>query len=308
MEEIEKKPRWIFALSAIFIIFAVALLIFYWIIPIKEINLSPNSKNYNFSLSPIDPSTIQFYENMRFPNKEISYSIDPLCTIQKKQEMKETFKQIEDFTILRFYESETPEILIICDDKNHLEKGIFIAGEGGPTNITKTKTMNVILNGKILLIKNTECPTPNVAIHELLHVLGFQHSSNKNNIMYNFSKCDQTIGAEIPELINNLYSISNIPDLEINTASVEMDGNYANINLNIANNGLAKANSAKLIIKTDQEIIKTIELNPLDIGYGSEIKITNLLISNPNSGNLIIEITYSPEEWDKKNNKIELEI
>ena len=62
-----------------------------------------------------------------------------------------------------------------------MKEGLFIAGEGGPSNITKSGDFSVITHGSILLIKESKCERPNIAIHELLHALGFDHSENPNN-------------------------------------------------------------------------------------------------------------------------------
>ena len=74
---------------------------------------------------------------------------------------------------------------------------LFIAGEGGPTSITNTSLYNVILKGKILLYKKSECEEPIVELHELLHVFGFDHSQDPNNIMFNLSSCNQEISQDI---------------------------------------------------------------------------------------------------------------
>ena len=119
-----------------------------------------------------------------------------------------------------------------------MNENYFVAGEGGPTNISSTNDFNVITHGQVLLLRDSDCPTPNVATHELLHALGFAHSTNPNNVMYPVTNCDQTIGQDIPELINTLYSTPSYSDLSFANASAIIHGRYLDTNISISNNGL----------------------------------------------------------------------
>ena len=310
MEEVtqEKKSPLALILSAIFIFIAISLLIIYWFIPFNTIEFNSGPSHSNFTLNSNDSTDMQFYSNMRFPSNEISYTIAEDCTLQKQKDMKEAFRIIEENTILKFYESEKQEIEINCDQREYIEKGMFIAGEGGPSNITKTDKFSVILNGQILLIKDSQCPKPNVATHELLHALGFDHSTNPNNLMYNFSKCSQTIGEEIPILINGLYSTPTQPDPSITEVIATMQGKYLDTNITIKNQGLKKSEPAILEIRAGDKIIKEIEINSLEIGYGTLISIQNIWVAKISIEELEYELIYSFEELDKKNNNKKLMI
>ncbi len=217
----------------------VAMLILYWFVPYGKItDFSIGPKNYNFTLENYDETGMQFYKNLRYQYPEISYDIDD-CTLQKISDMKTAFQIIENLTLLEFEEvEEEGEIIVTCDSNNKIKEGFFIAGEGGPIEIAQTSNFNIISKGKILLIKDSQCENPNVAIHELLHALGFAHSSNKNNIMYNYSKCSQTIGQDIPILINKIYSVESYDDLMFEDINASMDGKYLNTNISIRNQGL----------------------------------------------------------------------
>jgi len=128
MEE-EKRPP-ITIMGLILISIMIVSLIIYWFIPIHSIEFNPTG-NANFTLNQNDVKNMQFYKNMRFPSNKISYKISEDCTLQKKQDMEEGLKILEDKTILDFYHSETPEILVECEQKEFIENGLFIAGEGG---------------------------------------------------------------------------------------------------------------------------------------------------------------------------------
>jgi len=216
---------WKIFFSFIFILFTISLLILYWFVPFKITEFGMKYGNSNFSLNN-ESGNMQFYPNMRYPNPKISYQIYD-CPLQKEDNMEWAFEILSDMSILSFYPvNYNEEISVTCDSKNKIEEGLFIAGEGGPTNISKAGKFNVIFHGGILLIRESKCEKPNIAIHELLHSLGFNHSSNPNNIMYYISGCGQTIGEDIPELINELYSIPSYPDLSFENVSAVMHGRY----------------------------------------------------------------------------------
>ncbi len=285
------------------IVVLIGMLVLHWFVPTEDIEFGIE-KSSNFSLNG-NKVLMQFYENMRFPENKISYSISDACSIKKKYDMRWAFNIIENKTILEFYElGEMGQIIVDCDNKNRIENGLFIAGEGGPTNITKGENFNVILNGQILLIKESECERPNVAVHELLHVLGFNHSDNPNNIMYPISKCTQILGDEIPSEIDRLYSVSSLPDLMMRDVSAKMHGRYLDLNISIFNDGLRKAEKSKLIIYADDKKIKQFELNELNIGTGINMKLTNLLLTKIKIEKLNISLESDMTELSLENNRL----
>jgi len=283
------------------------MLIIYWFIPYNLVDFEITPRNSNFSLGAI--TDMQFYSNMRFPNPEISYKISDDCTLQKKRDMEQGLEIIANRTLLDFYPViNNEEISINCESKNKIEEGLFIAGEGGPTNITKTNNFNVILHGQILLIRDSSCQSPNIAIHELLHVLGFDHSLNKQNIMYNISSCGQTIGEDMIYFINEIYKIPSYPDLLFENASAIMRGKYLDVNLSIRNNGLKNSEETEIEIYANDNLIKSIDFDSLEIGYGRAISLSNIWVSQLNSNNLKFIISSDFSELDKENNIAELKI
>ncbi len=293
-------------LSGLLVFFLIINFILYWFVPFQQFEFISNNGNANFSMYSFG-TEMQFYENMRFPDKIISYKISD-CTMQKKNEMLDAFDLLSNETILEFFSVEAnEEITISCDNKNRFEGGLFIAGEGGPTNITMTNNFNVISKGNIILIKESKCPKPNVALHELLHVLGFNHSENKNNIMYPISDCKQTIG-DIPTLINEIYSVPSYPDLTIEKVSVLMNGKYLDINMSVRNHGLIKSDNTEIIISSGDTTIKNILLESLDVGYGIAITLTNVWVPKLNIEQIDFLIDSNFSELDKKNNKRILKI
>ncbi len=309
MEEEEGPSKVKKFLSFIFFLCVLILLVLYWFFPFGTINFGSNApKHSNFSLIN-ETRGMQFYSNMRFQDKRISYSIED-CTLQKEQDMKQAFDIVQNSTSLEFYETNTnEEIFVTCDSKAKIsDSGLFIAGEGGPTNITVTENFNIITTGTILLYKDSRCERPNIAIHELLHALGFDHSSNQNNIMYNVSKCKQVMSQDIIELINELYSYPVQPDLSFENVSATMQGRFLDFNLTVRNNGLIISEEATIVIYGDDKVIKEFEIKAIDFGKGSMITSTNNRVLNIGYDSLRFFINTSFEELNKDNNEIILDI
>lgn len=273
----------------------------------NQLEFSANPKNYNFSLIETEAG-MQFYPKMRYPNKEIKFRIFN-CGIQKAQDMRDAFDYLENLTVLDFTEVESSEeIYITCDEKTRFERNLFVAGEGGPTKIIRSGEYSVIMAGEILLISDSKCEIPKVAIHELLHALGFKHSENQNSLMYKIANCNQVLGEQIPAKINELYSIKSLPDLKFEDISASMHGRYLDVNLSIRNAGLNNAGDSKIKISSDGDLIKELDLEKLEIGEGRLISVSNIFISQLRLDGLEIYIDSLDAELDKENNLIELEL
>lgn len=293
--------------AIIFFIVVVIILFFYWIIPFNDVDFGFKEGNNDFN-SDNSSKGMQFYPNMRFPTSEISYNILD-CPLGKKEDMVRAFEIISNKTILNFYSVQNnEEIKVTCDSKNKIEGELFIAGEGGPVNITETSNFSVIKKGQILLIKESECANPNIAIHELLHVLGFDHSENPNNIMYNVSRCNQEISQDIIDTINGLYSTPAYTDLSIKNVSAIMHGKYLDANLTVVNDGLAVSKDSVLEIYADEKLIKEFDVEELGIGYGVRLTLTNIFVFRISVDELKFVINYSEVELDKGNNNVILKI
>jgi len=298
--------NWKAVFGFIFLLIVVSLLAIYWFIPLDSTEFFVRNRETNFSLG--GESDMQFYSNMRFPESRISYKIED-CTLQKQDDMRRAFDIVENLTILDFYPvSSNEEISITCSSDNKIEEGMFIAGEGGPTKITQGGNFNVIFHGTILLIKDSKCADPNIAMHELFHVLGFKHSDNPNNLMYYVSKCHQKISDDMVGLINELYSIPTYADLSFENVSATMNGKYLNTNFTIRNYGLKDATSSQVKIYADGKNIKTVDINPINIGQGISLYLSGVFISQLSVDELEFTIETSFPELDKENNEIILEI
>ncbi|MDO8459598.1 MAG: matrixin family metalloprotease [Nanoarchaeota archaeon] len=273
-------------------------------------NLPPTAsvefESYKNNISENTPAkSVQFYPNMRYEDKEISYSLSPNCTNKKRTDATNAFELLQSKTVLSFYESTgDPEIIILCsniipqaEEKNH-----FVAGEGGPVKIINTSSYSVILTGKVSLYSPEKCDEPKVSTHEILHALGFDHNNNKESIMYPITDCNQEIDRYIIDEINNLYKEPSLPDLEIESITANKTGKYLNFKATIANNGLKESKNSSLEVIVNNNVIKTFQLGMFDVGTIQYLTITNLQISSDaDTINLIIKT--SEAELSKDNNK-----
>lgn len=290
-----------------FFIAVVTLLAVYWFIPLSETEFSLGTLGGGFTLNQ-SLGGEQFYQNMRFSESPISYKIYD-CPLNKKTNMIDAFGKLSDLTILNFYESSSNEdISVYCDSSTKIEEGLFIAGEGGPTNITKSGEFNIISKGRILLFRESSCAIPNIAIHELLHVLGFDHVDDHNNIMYPVAKCSQEISQETIKTINTLYSVPSLPDLIFEEVGATMRGKYLDVNMSVRNAGLDFADKSKIKIYADGSLVKEFNLSELDYGHGKMIVLTNIWVSQLSVQKIYFEIESSYEELKKENNNVELKI
>src|SRR3989344_6742110 len=163
----------------------------------------------------------QFYTNMKFNHNDISYAFLPNCGSAEKTRMKEAFQEVSlRITKISFREiSSQGDITISCSEKaDNIQEDYFVAGEGGAKEIIPTGRFNIINEGIIYIYENpakkrVKCDYPNIEIHELMHVFGFDHSSNKNSLMYPvLDSCNQKLDNSIIEKLNSLYSQPNLPD------------------------------------------------------------------------------------------------
>lgn len=304
-------------LSLIALLFLLMLLVLYWFIPQGWMPSSlPDYNTTNFSIntegsqnfSEGNVSEMQFYKNLRFASNQITYSIDS-CPVDRKQEIISALALLSSKTILNFIEVQSnPNIDISCEDKViEAESGMFIAGEGGPTNITILKDYNLITHGKVLLLKSSKCSTPDIALHELLHALGFAHSPNPKNIMYPVSDCGQEFSEDIIDMINNLYSVEASPDLSIENSNAEFKNHYLNLNVTIKNIGLKTSDEYKLKVYVNNVIEENISYEAIEPGFGRTTILTNIFVSAMKIENIKLEIVHNSQELRKDNNILVLQ-
>ena len=223
----------------------------------------------------------QFYPNMRYKNRLISYNIDSNCEQNKFDNIEEAISIIESETILNFYQSNVnAEINFLCSEIQPEAKYAdhFVAGEGGPVEVINTSLYSVILAGKVSFYREDRCDRPLIAIHEILHALGFDHNNNPRSILYPTLDCEQEIDSSIISDINAIYSVEKAPDLRIIKVDVSKSGAYLNFNIEVLNQGLDDLETASLSIYADNELVKKFDLGDIDIGVKKILGVENLKV------------------------------
>lgn len=254
--------------------------------------------------------SVQFYPNLRFKDREISYSIDPGCNLNKASNAESAFNRLNDKTILEFYQtSDEAEISVACSalEAGPGEEEHFVAGEGGPSKIVNASVYNVILNGKISLFRAERCKQPNVATHEILHALGFDHNNDPKSILYNVTSCDQTIDPYIVEEINSLYSVESRPDLYIGSVTASKIGSYIDFEVVVVNGGLKDSANSTLEIKVEDDVVKQFTLNEISIGTQKILSVENLKVPRRTKEVEFI-IASSEREIKSVNNKATIKV
>ena len=255
----------------------------------------------------------QFYPNMKFNHNLISYSVDTGCEQQKKDRMESAFNEIAIAVgVISFIEkSDNADVLVLCSINEKAvpsKENYFIAGEGGAKEIVPTGKYNVITEGVVLLYgdKNSlNCKEPNIEIHEIMHVLGFNHSSNPDSLMYAFlESCSQKIDDSIIKELKRLYSEENLPELYFDDVSAVKKGRYLDFNLTIRNSGDADAYAVKYSIFDDGELVETKTVEDIKYGAGIVVHIENfkLIHRDPSEIKFVIDSENAIKESDKKNN------
>lgn len=297
-------------LGFLIVMIIAGLLAYYFFQPFTSLEFIPNGGNSNFSINSSVPMDMLFYPNLRYSTPDITYNIDmSLCTLQKQDDMVRAFDIIQNLTILKFSQTDSnPDIQVTCDSKVVVDANYFVAGEGGPSKIIKSGDLNVIVNGEILLLRDSNCPNPNVATHELLHALGFNHSINSNNIMYPVTTCRETIGEDIPVLINTLYSVPSYSDLSFENISAAVHGRYLDTNFTVVNHGLIGSGNSEVIISSNGNEISRETIQPLDIGTGIIFTSQNILLKDINIAELDYTLQSDFNEISKANNQLVLKI
>ena len=254
----------------------------------------------------------QFYPNMKFNHNSISYKIDTACSDEKKERMIEAFNELSNKVgLISFYSVfENPDIEVSCSEYTKQIPGdYFIAGEGGAREIIQTGRYNIINDGIILLYGNPhgfyKCDWANIELHELIHVFGFDHSTDKNSLMYPYlNSCDQRLDTSIINTLKDLYSEKNLPDLYFKDINVIKKGKYLDFNLTVKNSGAIDAKDVSFAVLDDGQLVKTFGLNDLIFGGGMRVEIQNLKLihKNPKEIQFVIDKDDLIKEIDEENN------
>jgi len=228
----------------------------------------------------------QFYPNMRYRNRTITYTMESACTPKKQQDIAKALGMLEARTILQFKQGgNTSEITFTCADLRMLpgNQEHFVAGEGGPLDLVNTTRYVVILSGQVSLYRSEQCDTPVLALHETLHALGFDHSKNVQSIMYPVSECQQTLDSFIVQQINTVYREDPLPDLAIEKVTARAQGRMLSFDLNYTNEGLLDVQNVSLVVSADGKVVKVASLMSVPMGKRRAYGASNVLLPQGDS-------------------------
>ncbi|MBR9706787.1 matrixin family metalloprotease [Candidatus Pacearchaeota archaeon] len=259
----------------------------------------------------------QFFQGMKFNHNNLSYKIDRACSSDKMERVINAFSELEkQVKIIQFYPTtrRDPDIEISCSqaDKDADYGDYFIAGEGGARGIIPTGRYNIITNGTILLHESPDqaqkCSWPNVELHELIHVFGFDHSTDPRSLMYPYLEdCKQGIDIEIINKLKELYSEKNLPDLYFSELTIIKKRKYLDFNLTIKNSGSFNAENVRFSVIEDGKVLDTTNINEIGtvkFGAGIFVEIKNLKLNKIGAKQIqfVIDKSNSVKEIDEENN------
>lgn len=295
------------AIVLILVLLSASLYLLWLNFPTEEVQL----KEYKAQLSnnlPLQSS--QFFPNMRYPKKEITYFLSPLCSQKKQEDFVEATKILEQKTTLKFSQSQDEgDIEVTCSNISPQpeEEGHFIAGEGGPSLFINTSLYGIIISGKIALYRQETCPTPQIALHELLHALGFDHNSNEQSIMFPITNCKQKLDQFIIDEINDIYSQQSLSDLIVENIQATKTGRDINFEIIVVNQGLKKIENSSLELMVKNEVIRNFELGDVDIGAKRKLTVSNLRMPR-NTEQVTFVVRTTEPEISKNNNAAEISL
>ncbi len=274
-----------------------------------NVNIQKIPKNIETKLS----NAQQFYNNMKFNHNDISYIVNNDCDEEQRKRMERAFKELSDMVgKITFYSTGfSPDIEVSCsnDRGENVEKNYFVAGEGGAKEIIETGRYYIITNGIIFLYEGNKkwikCPHPNIEMHELLHVFGFDHSDDKKSLMYSYlTSCDQVLDDSIVNELKRLYSEDNLPELYFENFTSIKKGRYLDFNFTIKNSGSVDSGNIILTIMEDDDVLEVRDLGVINFGAGVFLQTTNLRLNqrNPDQIRFIIDRENSIEEINEANN------
>jgi hypothetical protein len=313
----EKTSLLKIVLNVVLIVLLVNLLVFagyfaylYWPRAAEVLKIKDYDKDIN--LTGVSGELRQFEDSMRFNHNELSYFVVD-CEAEKILRLKKAFSIIENETgIIKFYETknfEKADIHVACSETAfETEENVFIAGEGGPIKFLNLSLYPLILKGKIILYEKSECDYPITELHEVFHVLGFDHINQSDKIMYPYVDCKQRIDPEAIDILVGLYSIEPAAELYFENASAVKTGIYLNFSVQINNEGLIDAKKVSLEVYGNERKIDSFELKDIGIGVSQSFWVSNLKLDSISTRKIMIKIISGSREYNEKNNVIELEV
>ena len=307
----------------LFLILASAYFLFFLkqartVVPIiNEINSTLTAITTTTKLSRTYSESPLLFPRMRWAKMPLSVYVEVTsCSAEEAQEVTTAEKIWKEKTngIIYFIDSTSnnSDVIVSClKDSSSIREGRRIirkVGEGGPSSVYDTGLFNLSTKGKIFLFTSTVgCDRPIIAMHEIGHVLGLDHSENPDSVMYEYEECNQDITPEIVSALKSLYSFSAKPDLYFSDASASQKNYYLFLNMTIKNQGLLSSEKTTISINVNGKELKSFPLDSLKPGQGYFFTLSNLFVSNEVTDlKISIDSGNNVDELYKSNNMISL--
>ncbi|MBI2545465.1 MAG: matrixin family metalloprotease [Candidatus Aenigmarchaeota archaeon] len=187
-----------------------------------------------------------------------------------------------------------------------------------------TSTFNVIQNAHIQLLTKSNSDRlagidmTNLALHEIGHAIGLNHSADEVDVMYPVlnvpsSQVKQITQSDLQKL-STAYSSPAKPDLVATNAEVTKftvrkltTYYYANMTMTILNNGLTDSTPTSFLIKADGSNVKQLDISAIPIGDRLNIELGNLNIDhNFKSIEIVLDPNNSVDELNESNNVVDI--
>ncbi len=162
-----------------------------------------------------------YAKNLRWRDLPIPVYLNQTCSSQRS-EILQSIQTWESETVISFVLTDQSDctncIHVNCFTESDVKKtgdGKFlVVGQGWPT-FYSLGDFKIISRGLINLYStDVKCIKPIRIIHEFGHVLGLDHSTDENNVMYQHEICSSVVTQDIKDTFQNLYSNSTNEKLE----------------------------------------------------------------------------------------------
>ncbi len=259
-------------------------------------------------ISDIHPNVTSYipllFENIRFGQMPVKFYLDlassesvPWFTDANIKNVIEAFETWENasnkISFERTFDEIEADVLVKWTTNLNATNTTRVVGEGGPKLLIDTGLFNMTIKATMnMLPTRVKCVDVNRAVHELGHVLGFDHTSDPSDIMYPYESCSRKINQNEIDSLENMYALDAKPQLHMYNVSVSVNYGYLDVDFNVKNIGLLNSPKTEAALLVDGKEVAKININILEPGSGFSQHVKNAKIIY-GSGNL--DVVIDPE-------------